>query len=248
MKLTHHSILLCAAVLLLTSACSVPSRQTITPSTQPQSPSETPSASPVANPAIVNWQNILGDTALPSDWRVFPCDSASHLCVEFQGKSVGSVEINSFPLEQIEFNVQMSQGHDRSAAANAQSSEAMQKALQTWVENHYDTIKRDRQTGLGEQVIFSSQTPKVVAIGELQGLRYEFTTTRKPDQVFERSIGYVASDGKMLYVITTSVPHSDAGGTFTTNATLQQFEPHLQSIIAHLKLRNRTPLNSNSIQ
>jgi hypothetical protein len=236
MKMTHRSIAIGALLLLLSSACSMFDRQATTTPGETQAPSANSSSVSIANETTVAWKNVLGTTPLPQEWRISPCDAAVYLCVQLQNKPVGSIELNSFPVEKTELNALLAEGSDRSGSLNASSPETRLKALQIWVENHYNTIKRDRQTGLGKQAVFSSQKPEVVSVGELQGLRYGFTTSLKANQLFERSVGYVATDGKVLYVITTSVPDSDAGGTFTNDATLQKFEPHLQQIVAGLKL------------
>jgi len=110
-----------------------------------------------------------------------------------------------------------------------------EQALQAWVQNFYDSIERDRATGI-PNVEFTLQPPTTVTIGQLPGLRYEFASRQSNNILYERTIGYVASDNDTLYVIVTGLINGDPAGTFSDSADLQEFQPHLDRIVAGLNL------------
>jgi hypothetical protein len=234
--LSCSRIMLSVAALAWAMVACSPANQSQTPQPSDAQPS-TPASTSVSNSTSPNWKTLLGTTPAPSGWQVAACDLPIYLCVQSKGESIGAVELGVYPIAGSEFEKMMQAAGDRSGLSTAQRSEVTLNALKIWVNNHYNTIKADRQIGFGKSVVFTSQTPEVVPVGRLQGLRYGFTTAAKPNSnPVERSLGYVASDGQFLYVMTTSVPQTDAGGTFANDAKLRQFEPYLQKIIAGLKL------------
>lgn len=184
-----------------------------------------PSQSTIPN-AIV-WNTIVRTTSAPEGWQVSPCENSTLLCVRSNGEIVGTVELFTSAIAQSEFEQLLSDADG-----------SREKALQAWVQNHYDSIERDRATGISD-VQFASQPPTAVSIGQLPGLRYEFASRRSNNALYERMIGYVASDDDTLYVIATGMINGDPAGTFSDDADLQQFEPHLDRIVAGLNLPAR---------
>ena len=187
-------------------------------------PSPLPSATPATLSSMIAWNSILRTTSAPSGWQVSPCENLTLLCVQSNGQLVGTVELFTSSIAGSEFEKLLSEaGGSREAA------------LQAWVQNHYDSIKRDRATGI-PNVEFTLQPPTTVTIGQLPGLRYEFASRQSNNILYERTIGYVASDNDTLYVIVTGLINGDPAGTFSDNADLQEFQPHLDRIVAGLNL------------
>jgi len=54
--------------------------------------------------------------------------------------------------------------------------------------------------------------------------------------VFDRTVGYVATDGEQVYVFVTGVISGDPTGFFAKDSDLSTFEPHLATITKGLQL------------
>lgn len=213
-----------AAVAIALTACTTPAPQ---PYPLPQ-PSE-PAATPPTTPAI-GWNTLLRQTSVPEGWTVYACQNPVLLCVENKGELLGSVELFTTPVQGSEFERMM---RDAGVSPDAIDLNKMQTVLNTWINTHSATIQQDRE---GAGLRFSAQPPKVVAIGNLSGWRYEFATTREDGGLFDRSVGYVTSDGNTLYVIVAALTPGDPAGTFGDDTSLRTFEPHLDRIVAGLNL------------
>ncbi|NEQ27599.1 MAG: hypothetical protein F6K28_53070 [Microcoleus sp. SIO2G3] len=187
-------------------------------------PAPLPQPSQPATPTAIAWNTILRTNSAPEGWQVSPCENPTLLCVRSNGQIVGTVELFTSAIAGSEFEQLLSEADG-----------SREKALQAWVQNFYDSIERDRATGIPD-VRFTSQPPTAVSIGQLPGLRYEFASRRSNNALYERMIGYVASDDDTLYVIVTGMINGDPAGTFSNDTDLQQFEPHFDRIVAGLNL------------
>jgi hypothetical protein len=184
-------------------------------------PSSIPEAvTPASVP--VSWSQILGETSAPEGWRVEPCVNPTLLCVYEGEEIIGTVELFTEPVAGSQFGQILEE----------EGGEPV-PALQRWIESHYETIRSDRQIGI-PTAQFSADPPEQVAVGNLQGLRYGFTTTHENGVLIDRSIGYMATDGTTLYVIATGVISQDPTGSFSRDEQAQQFLPHLAKIISDL--------------
>jgi hypothetical protein len=184
----------------------------------PPSPmTETPAADP-------GWAALLGPTSAPDHWQVAPCENPMLLCVGADGAILGTVEYLSYPVSEVK------------VPGEAPATPATQRQfLQAWVADHYAAIRTDR-AGADPALQFSEATPEPTTVGSLYGLRYGYTITHPNGLVFDRTVGYVATDGDQVYVFVTGVISGDATGSFATDADLTTFEPHLATLIEGLRL------------
>ncbi|GAB1541767.1 hypothetical protein NUACC21_44400 [Scytonema sp. NUACC21] len=196
-----------------------------------------------SQPAQVNiWKSILGKTAAPSGWAVAACEgSAPLLCVTSQGKLLGTVEMGIYPLEkQPNFQNMLAQsGIPTGSNIDYQSPKyqtQVASALKLWIADHYSVLAKDRQGEYSDKVTFSSQPPHKLEVGKLQGMRYGFAGLKKQGGVHEEHRGYVAFDGKALYVIKTAFDTASETGRFEKLENFQSFEPHLSAIVKDVKL------------
>ncbi|BAY60744.1 hypothetical protein NIES22_08040 [Calothrix brevissima NIES-22] len=211
--------------------------------TEQTPPAVEPSAKPKPVPTEGNiWRNILGNASAPTDWEVAPCEgNAPLLCVSTEGKVLGTVEINIYPLEKNSaFQKQLeAAGIPANSKIDYQKPEYQTQlwtALKAWVTDYYTAIAKDRQVTYGKETIFSSHPPQLVTIGKLPGIRYGFTGLKREGGVKEQHIGHVTFDGNALYVITSAFDPSSATGKFDKLEDLAIFQPYLYAIAADLKL------------
>lgn len=180
----------------------------------------------IAPPAdTLSWQFMLGTQSAPAGWTVEPCVNPTLLCVFENGDIAGTVEAFSQPITELE---------EQSMLADDQDAIVM-AGLTAWVEDFYGAMERDRQT-LNNDLIVTAAPPVAVTVGGRPGLHYSYVTTRTDDAMFDRSIGYVTTDGRNLYVFMAGIIPGDPTGTFMSEAQLDQFEPHLAPIMAGLTL------------
>jgi hypothetical protein len=170
------------------------------------------------------------------------------LCVREGNKSVGGVELGIYPLETLpDFQKMLVAVGIPSTETNYQSSQRQAQllsALKAWVADYYITFAKDRRIGYGTQVRFSPKEPEAVPFGSLQGLRYGFAGLEQNGGVREEHVGYVAFDGKALYIISTSFDPPSVTGTFDTLRDYRRFEPHLSELVAGINF----PLSNPSIE
>ncbi|WOD39569.1 hypothetical protein [Nodosilinea sp. E11] len=189
-----------------------------------------PPPSPIAeSPAVVNaattdWADLLGPTSAPENWQVEPCDNPVLLCVTANGEILGTVERFSHPFSEESW-----------PGAVPTTPVAQRQFLEIWVADHYAAIKSDR-AGADPNLQFSAVPPAPARVGRLPGLRYGYTITHPNGAVFDRTVGYVATDGEQIYVFVTGVIGGDPSGSFGNEADLAAFEPHLATLIAGLQL------------
>ncbi|PSN11563.1 hypothetical protein C7293_23800 [filamentous cyanobacterium CCT1] len=164
----------------------------------------------------------MGPVSAPENWQVEPCVNDVLLCVEANGELMGTVERFSYPVSEVNLPEIPTPGAER-------------EFLQAWVADHYGTIERDR-TMADPNLTFTSEPPQDIAVGSLPGLRYGYTVTHPNGALFDRGIGYVATDGDQVYVFVTGVISGDPTGSFSDEAAVEAFAPHLDTIIQGLQL------------
>lgn len=191
---------------------------------QPAPPAETGTVIPESAAPATGWADILGPVSAPDNWQVEPCVNSQLLCVEADGELIGTVERFSYPLGEV--NLQ---------GGAPVTEEAQRQFLQAWVADHYAAIEGDRKVA-DPALTFTSDTPEDTAVGSLPGLRYGYTVTHPNGALFDRGIGYVATDGDQVYVFATGVISGDPSGSFSDEAAVEAFEPHLDTIIQGLRL------------
>ena len=179
-----------------------------------------------AEPAApaTGWANVLGPVSAPENWQVEPCVNDVLLCVEADGELIGTVERFSYPLDEV--NLQ---------GGAPVTEESQRQFLRAWVADHYATIERDRATA-DPDLTFAGESPQTIAVGSLPGLRYGYTVTHPNGALFDRAIGYVATDGSQVHVFVTGVISGDPTGSFSNEAAVEAFAPHLDTIIQGLQL------------
>ncbi|MGB3310074.1 MAG: hypothetical protein WBG32_01270 [Nodosilinea sp.] len=192
--------------------------------TTPEQPLETGAI--VTDPAApaTSWADILGPVSAPENWQVEPCVNEVLLCVEASGDLIGTVERFSYPVSEVDL-----------ATGETPAAGAEQEFLQAWVAGHYAAIQRDRSVA-DPALTFTSDTPQDIAVGSLPGLRYGYTITHPNGALFDRGIGYVATDGDWVHVFVTGVISGDPSGSFSDEAAVEAFEPHLDTMIQGLRL------------
>ena len=218
MNLKAFAPSLVAAALLITTLSACGQSPPVPQQPAPPDSSTTDSIDTATAPTL-DWEPILGETSAPANWQVEPCDVPTLLCVEADGQLVGTIERFVVPVAELD-------------VPTDSSSDAL---LRSWVENHYETIQRDRETA-DSTLTFSIQPPTDVSVGSLPGLRYGFATTQANGTLFDRTLGYVTTDGEFIYVFATSVVNGDPTGGFSSDEALTKFEPHLAAIVEGLNL------------
>ncbi|MGB3654342.1 MAG: hypothetical protein WBA41_24470 [Rivularia sp. (in: cyanobacteria)] len=200
------------------------------------------------------WNNLLiEETSLPPGWKINPCEeNNSLLCVSANGKPVGTVEIEILPL-QTQLNFQrmlLNTGIPPNSNINYQSLRYITQvttALNSWVKNQYGVLAESRKYVYDDKsktaktpdgVLFSAYPPQTAQVGKLQGVRYGFAGLKQKGGVYEQHTGYVAFDGKSLYLINTAFAPDLKTGNFEKLENLSIFQPYLNAVVANLKLPN----------
>lgn len=202
---------------------------------------QTTSTNPQPNQGNI-WKSILGKTSAPPGWRVAACDgNAPLLCVSSNRKILGTVEVGVHPLEkQPNFQQMLAKaGIPPSSNIDYQSPKyqtQLATALKLWVSDYYSVLEKDRRGVYGDHIVFSTQPPQQVAVGKLQGMRYEFSGIKPKGGVQEQHLGYVAFDGKALYVMTTAFDPASETAKFEKLENFQRFEPYLSTTVKDIKL------------
>lgn len=213
------------------------------PVRQPQPVATLTKSNSASKPTEGNiWKTVLGKTATPPGWKVAPCEgNAPLLCVFSQGKVLGTVEMQVYPLaNQPNFQKMLvAAGISPGAKVDLQSPNYQTQlltALNAWVADHYAILSKDRQTAYGDRISFSPLPPQQVPFGMLHGMRYGFTGIKKGGEVYEQNLGYVAFDGASLYVIQTAFDPAAKTGKFEKVENFEPFESYLGAIVADLRL------------
>ncbi|MEH2157920.1 hypothetical protein [Nostoc sp.] len=215
----------------------------VLPQFSPPKVEKPPIVTKLPNPDEGNiWQKILGNAAAPTNWQVAACEgNAPLLCVSSEGKRLGTVEINVYPLANNEdFRKKLvAAGIPTGSQVDYQSSQYQAQVLpvlKAWVADHYAAFAKDRQGEYGKEITFSTYPPQPVPVGKLQGIRYGFAGLKQQGGVQEQHIGHVAFDGSKLYVITTAFDTGTQTGKFDKLENLAIFQPYLYAIAADLHL------------
>ncbi len=206
------------------------------------------------------WNSILGKTVAPKGWQVKVCNSnTSLLCVSANGKNLGKVAIEVYPLEKrSDFQkILAKEGISPSLPSDKQNSQyqtQILKALRNWVDGEYAVLSQERQQSYGDAtkgnrpkgdapkealqapINFAPQPPEVVRLGKLQGIRYGFAGLKPEGGVVEKHLQYVTFDGKAMYVIKTAFASDAIPGKFEKLENLAVFEPYLSAIVTNLQL------------
>ena len=199
------------------------------------------------------WKNLITDTPLPAGWKINPCqDKNSVLCVSANGKLLGTVELNILPLKtQPNFREMLvNAGIPVDENINYQSSEYISQvttALNDWVQNQYNLLAQNNKyiyddksktAKTADDILFSAYPPQKTRVGKLQGLRYGFAGLKQKGGVHEQHTGYVAFDGKSLYLINTAFDPASSIAKFEKLENLSVFLPYLNTLVENLKLPN----------
>lgn len=219
----------------------------------------TPTATPTPTTTLVSaksnqaniWSNLVQDTPLPPTWKINPCENNnSLLCVSANEKLLGTVEIGILPLEtQPNFQkILLNTGIAANTNVDYRNPKYITQvttALNSWVKNHYGVLAKSRKYTYDDKLkmaktadgnLFSPYPLEQARVGELEGIRYGFAGIKQKGGVSEQHIGYVAFDGKALYLINTGFNPALSTGKFETLENLSLFQPYLNAVVANLKL------------
>ena len=116
------------------------------------------------------WASILGNTGVPRVWEAIPCLNSYLLCVSANGKDLGSVAIETYPVsKQPNFQKMLvDAGISPNSPAdnqNPQDQRELLKALRSWVNAEYASLSQDYQKNYGVRINFAAQLPEVVNFG-----------------------------------------------------------------------------------
>jgi hypothetical protein len=161
------------------------------------------------------------------------------LCVYGNKLALGSVELQrktytDYPILLTQFE-QLGIVPGLFTYSNPNDKAKVLTALKAVIASYYQTITKDRASAYSKGYKIQVQQPEEVKIGELPGLKYGFKSIDSSGQVREKSVSYMAFNGN-LYIITTGYAPAAKTNTFKDLSSLEQFEPHLKTIVANLKL------------
>ncbi len=202
-----------------------------------------------SNQTII-WNNLVKDTPLPPGWKINPCENQTLLCVSANGKRLGTVELKILPLKtQPSFQTMLlNAGIPPKKNVNYQSPKYLTQvatALNAWVNNRYKVLSsrhkyvydyKSKTAKRTDGILFSPYPPQKARVGKLQGIRYGFAGLKQQGGLYEQHIGYVAFDGKALYLINTAFNPASFTVYFDNLENLSVFQPYLNSVVANLKL------------
>jgi hypothetical protein len=186
------------------------------------------------------WLSVLGKTSSPAGWNVSPCHEQNpKLCVYGNKLALGSVELQrktytDYPILLTQFE-QLGIVPGLFTYSNPNDKAKVLTALKAVIASYYQTITKDQASAYGKGYKVQVQQPEEVKIGELPGLKYGFKSIDSSGQVREKYVSYMAFNGN-LYMITTGYAPAAKTNTFKDLSSLEQFEPHLKTIVANLKL------------
>lgn len=195
---------------LLLAACGTSSDENTSPA------ENTSSTTKPAEAAIVNWVDDDRATTFPGGWTVRSMDGdAPILAVERDGKLVGAVEANAYPISTLDT------GGDLRAVA----------------QDLYETSRADRREGCRYEI--TTDPIREATVGGQPGVTYGFSGPAGSSAT-ERIISYATVAAEHVIIIVASAHNTDGCiGTeevvFDTG-TLAEFEPLLERIIADTPL------------
>jgi hypothetical protein len=111
----------------------------------------------------------------------------------------------------------------------------LRRVLQAHVESYHRNFEQDRKTTYGDRMTYTRLETRDLTMGELPAVSYGFVTHMPAGTLFERWLSYAAFDGDVFYIAVAHY-HPDTIFSFTSDADLQTFAPHLTAIIEGLRL------------
>ncbi len=186
------------------------------------------------------WLTLLGKTSAPAGWRVSACDRESpFLCVSRNMPLLGSIELQRW---QYDNHPILSREFDKRGLvpglftySNPSDKAKVLEALRVVIADYYKTIERDRTASYGKGYKVQVQTPEEVKFGSIPGLRYGFTGIDASGKIREKYVSYMAFDNE-LKLIGTGYDLAAQSSVFRELSNLEQFEPHLKTIVENLKI------------
>ncbi|AFY53267.1 hypothetical protein Riv7116_0677 [Rivularia sp. PCC 7116] len=199
------------------------------------------------------WNNLLENNSLPEGWKINPCENKkSLLCISANEKILGTVEMKILPVK-TQPNFQkalLNTGIPIDQNINYQSPKYISQvttALNSWVQNYYGVIAKKRKYVYNDElktaktadgILFSTYPLQKAQVGKLQGVTFGFTGIKQKGGLREQYRGYVAFDGKAIYLISTGFDAASSNGNFEKLENFSIFQPYLNSVVANLKLPN----------
>lgn len=205
-----------ALVATLLVGCSQPVGQSSTTTATSSSLPSQPEAQ------AVDWSDPSIVAEYPGGWAVHACEGgAPLLCVERDGELVGTVEALSFPTESIDV-----------IDPSAPTGDNLQALAASFVE----AMTEDRAVGCGEGYLVEAIEPRPSPMGG-NGLVYGFVGTTAEGAPSERNIQHATIvDGTVILIVAAAYDEGGCPGRDDTSgfdsATLGEFEPYLEMIIA----------------
>lgn len=186
------------------------------------------------------WISLLGKTSAPAGWQVRPCDrEAPFLCVDRNRAYLGSIEIQRWtydksPILQAQFD-KLGLVPGLFTYSNPNDKAKVLTALKAVIADYYKTIQVDRASTYGKAYKVQVQPPEEVKVGAIPGLRYGFKGIDQSGKVREKYVNYMAFDRNLNIIVTGYDPAAESN-VFKDLSSLEQFEPHLKTIVENLKL------------
>ncbi|MBV6621832.1 MAG: hypothetical protein KI793_02575 [Rivularia sp. (in: Bacteria)] len=220
-----------------------------------------PSSAKIPTPTVTStkssqdniWNNLLENTKLPAGWNINPCENKnSLLCISADEKILGTVEMKILPVKtQPDFQkALLNTGIPIDKNINYQNPKYVSQvttALNNWVQNYYGVIAKNRKytdsdklktAKTSDAVLFSTYPLQKAQVGKLQGVTFGFTAIKPKGGLQEQYRGYLAFDGKALYLISTGFNNAPSSGNFEKLENFSIFQPYLNSVVANFKLPN----------
>jgi hypothetical protein len=185
------------------------------------------------------WILLLGKTSAPAGWRVDACDrDGSLLCVDRAQTRLGSIELQRLQYGSDSLK-RLAQEFDKYGLvpglftyANPRDKENVLKAMRALITDYYKMIESE---GTRKGYKIQLQPPEEVKFGSIPGLQYSFKSVDATGRVREKSVVYVAFEGEELKIIRTGYNPLLQNSAFRELANLEQFEPHLRTIVENLR-------------
>lgn len=185
------------------------------------------------------WLTILGKTSAPAGWRASACDRESpFLCVS-RNTTLGSIELQRWQFDNYPI---LSREFDKRGLVpglftydNPSDKAKVLEALRVVIADYYRAIERDRTRTYGKGYKVQVQPPQEVKFGSIPGLRYGFTGIDATGKIREKYVSYMGFDNELKLIVTGYDPAAQSS-VFRELANLEQFEPHLKTIVENLKI------------
>lgn len=234
---SHHLLAVLSSIVVLAGACT---RGVLSPAAEPPTDAATPPtepddtedrAGPDVGPIAASWDAAAPPVDLPGGWRVVDCDGdAPLLCVERDGGTVGTLELNSFPLA------------DDLAAAEG---EAVRSALRDFALSRHDAIAEDRRNGCGDDYVVEAEPATEVLMAGQPGVRYGFRGV-EGGVTTEHVVSYATVAADQLWIVVADGAAADgcmgdAELTLFDPEVLREFLPLLDRVVSGTPLPETAP-------